>query len=793
MTRTRSLARLYALILGALVLCTPELLLGMSDPATLPVYQLDIPDQPQTSIALERRPTENESSFPVISLLYALSTTISLEGFTLLDRQLESAKTVSFAALRKWGFGIFPDWNAKQVTLIVPAQYQKAQLIILGPKDNAVDLPHMLRSDPMTGWLNLEGGLEKTDSGTELTSTLFQQLALNDWQFSGLYQIHNKPDWQIQGYPVQISNRPKARDLRFTVGDTALPAFGFQPTTIITGGGISKAVDLTGQRASYAPRHIPLLLTQDAQVTVRINDRQIFQQFLHSGYYQFTQFPMRNGINSVDIEWTTEDGKTEHLSNTLSLDTRLLLPGQLTFDFAGGYANQFQANQRALLFREPIISMAFQTAISQTHTIGNWFEFNRQGILTGLINRYGLAEGLLELTLGFSKANEGAPGTGIALRFEGYGLYVNHHSHWGLMAETYSPNLKISQYDALWQANSYRAGIFFRQFLSEAYELYLTYNLERNRTTGHYGSAVLFTLSGFWNPQEETLLGINEFQYARTRSTVQHTWTSKDRTNYVALAGDWYPEQSRPAVSGEWGFHPNGFEKILVNGSTDTRAVHVGARSDFFLPGYSILTDFALDQTPETTAQQFLGLCETPFGQAQISTRRHTGPSLSRDLWGFSLAASLVFAGTDWAICRPIAENFVMLKTENGLQVIPDVPGDQPWLFQETGSTASQHWLFLESGTGVKLHRKEPPFCEVAGNLKTADKRPLSWQTGYLQNTATSDWLPFFTDAVGRFEVHSVPRGRYQIRLNDCELTAPDLDLHHPATTELTLGEIMLQ
>lgn len=464
----------------------------------------------------------------------------------------------------------------------------------------------------------LDGALNL--NGLVLEGSAFGQAgAARSWNRGDLRLVHDRPQ----------------QALRFTAGDLSYPLAGYQ-TGIPTGGiGVTKDYALQPNVLTFWTGDFAFKLDRPAEVKLFSNDSLINTLQLPAGIHDLRRFTPAVGQNDIDIVIEDSAGRREVLHYSFIHDPRLLDKGLSLYSWNAGFARGMQGGAYHYDTDRPVFAGSYLRGVTTTTTLGGYAQVHDEQGLLGLQVLRALPLGTLLLDGATSRSEgrwDGAarialttnkgwhrPEAYLAVEYLGnrFNSTVPHRRALNAQASLATPlgrgvtaRLGASYYSARGPVR--RAQYDAAATLLQTWSRYASGSLALRRRAGA-------------DTDIEVLFGV--------------------RINFTHDSGSYYlaKEPERDGVNAHWNSRrsnnvsaPYGFANARTG--PDIHEYQAGA-------GYS--------------GNQ--GLAEATY------LRSETSPHDSREETSLRLQGALVFAGDEFALSRPIRENFAIVAGRHGL------------------------------------------------------------------------------------------------------------------------------
>jgi len=712
--------------------------------------------------------------------------------------------------------GLIASFDERQLELRVqvPPAQRRTSVYNLGQDGLPPEAKSALPPSRLSGYLNLRGGQEIVWSGQQGDDLgrsplgLGVEGALNwrGWVLEGSGTFTERANPALVRGDMRLVRDVPSQAVRYVAGDLALPAVGYQNSLPLLGVLAARNFSLQPYRTTRPINEFEFFLDTPSRVEVLINGLLVQTLQLPAGRQDIRNLPLNNGINDVQLVITDAVGRVQRLNFPAAVASDLLAPGLEQFAYGFGFPTQIDRGRYRYQWDQPTLSLAYRRGVSNTLTLGSYFQGNLQQQLLGIEGAWASSWGNFGWDAALSHA--GDIGHAFRLRYDllstGRGIRSQRTLRLALEHRG-SRFITLGELDALndfaWDVSADYAQPLFWGIQST---LGIDYQWGQAGTPDTAGVTVGLSKS-FRNG-----VGVNLNLSHRThgigpgeqRAFLSLVWLLPQRRQSI-LSTTEISSRRGPSSQITWNRSPLktiGGLNTSVGVLVEPERYGITGRLDY--QGYRFSANLAhdvgvpqdLDSNPETTTQ-------------------------------LSLGTALVFADGYWGWSRPVTESFALVVPTRNLQgqrirvnpglsgdraradqlgpaVVPDLQSYQISSLQieapeaplgyGLGPTSYTLLPSYKSGTVIRVGTEATVF--IRGVLVDEQGNPLRLQTGEVISLSDPQWQPVvvFTNRAGRFVLEGLKPGQYEIRLSQPPPNQIRFQIPAGKTGVLDLGTLRL-
>lgn len=643
----------------------------------------------------------------------------------------------------------------------------------------------------VSGYLNVSAGarlhhsyrpIETGFSGTRQSYAANFELNANvqDWVLHAFAYATEGVSQGINRGSISVSRDFPDLSMRMHLGDISTTTSGFQNSIPLFGVNFSKSHTFFNNTLIGPASQHEIFLQTPSTIDIYISDVLIRTLELPAGSYTLGNFPLLQGTNNVELHIRGITGEEEKINLGFFYSSNLLTPGQNEWFFSCGvpsyqFSGTTNAGRYRYQFNSPTLSALYRIGYSDHQTLsvylqgdknsaffGGQSNFSLDGLMGTLdaglsyLSNYSTPDGRLRLTLNNTATPSGSP---FLLWRGSIDLQGMHFAYLGDKSSMRNPMVALtgSVSKNLFEkvATSFGVGYEFNRFNRDTYNMQLS-----------MGTRLLSTLS---------LRSFLSYRHGYTTDTYQ-----------AVLGCDWSPSGSNMHLSSNY----NAIEETL------------NANASYFKnlgPNQTLSTRVGVSKAPGRVSPTFdISYSGEKFS---LGAYHHLARNSARRVrstvgtTGFNFSTALVYAGGHVGITHRVRDSFVIVaqpsKSDFAVFVNPSVSGDylsrtvgllpavakdvtsyRPYPLRISAPTAPYGYSFKDtnfvvhptykSGSVIELDPRQ--FVVFEGVMKWDDGQVMKNVSGFFVSTdRQKEYLPFFTNHEGEFQVASIEPGRYQV------------------------------
>jgi outer membrane usher protein len=752
------------------------------------IVPLVVQDQDRGEIWIVVGADPAEARVQATSLIDKLRDLLRPEILTELAGKADREGTLSMGTLQGVGLEAAFDQRTLELRIVVPPDLRQTRGFDLrgrGAPPPAAGI--VVPPSALSGFLNGRAGVDyvhRSETGEEegrgpLRADLDGAVNVRTWVLEGLGSYVEDAEHPWQRGDVRLVHDYPERMVRTAAGDLSYPVTGFQSFRSLGGATVARNFSLQPYRVTQPLGRAEFFLNRPSRVEVFVNGRPVETLQLAPGRYNLRDFPFANGVNDVRLRITDDVGRVEEEFFPFFFDTRLLAAGENEYAYSLGFKSHTDDGIRNYDWSFPGFSLFHRFGVSDTLTLGGNLQGDGDQQMGGVELEWASFLGTVGSDVAVSRVEGSGWGAAGRVLYRYYDAATTRNP-WG-RAFTLGGEYRSSSFAALGTANPDNPVALdllarYDQFLPYGMSMGLggSYQVGRgSRRDTH--SLSLFVRKVFAcnasaalnvdrNRTEE---GDNEW---RTFLTV--TWALADFRHIITATYDSQQKTERL----NWEYLPK-------------------------QPVGSVYLSAGADQTDQdrslSGAVRYVGYHgETSFSHDVTQDRRGEG---GREEWSsLRVGSALVFADSNVALSRPVADSFAMVvpranlrgrtvgvdPVEGSYTARADAlgPGVVPELqsYVQRSFTVDVPDLPLGYDMGPDLYTVVPGYKSgtvirvgtdatvlLGGVLEGAGGAPISLEAGEVLSLDEPGRKPqlFFTNRKGKFRLEAMKPGRYEMRL----------------------------
>ncbi|OFZ21821.1 MAG: hypothetical protein A2X94_08495, partial [Bdellovibrionales bacterium GWB1_55_8] len=736
----------------------------------------------------------NVESAPVLSYLERFSNPdafrrLMIKGSELVTLSAEATEWVTLSFFEGRGYKI--DYNDKKLELRIriPAEMRKTQYISLGGNYEDYNTQEVsMKPAFLSGYINLHGNQDfQFGDSTWGSGRLPLRAQMDSGLRTGPILLESAASYTETdpGYPswtrgdIRLVHDSVGPALRETVGDLSIPYTGFQSPVQMGGVSVVSHFGLQPTRLTVPTGNYELFLKRSSKVIIYNNERLVTELDLPAGRHNLRDLAFSGGMNDTRLEITDDLGQTETVNMSYFYSSELMGEGLHQVAYAIG-APSIQSGARRLYRTDLVTGSGYHRyGFSKNLTLGANLQIDPSRYLAGLAATLSTTLGIFKFDSAMS-SNEHDP-NGYAFRGKYYyldtagpnksqrtfGLGLDAKSpYFSAMANLYEPNptafdvsatygQAISEKDSLSGTVAYQFNRSIRPELSNSFRVGL--NTSRRWTSAINTSIMYDQIVSATGQNQSSFLLLFIWNLSKERQMINATYGFKDdslRTN--------------------WGYHS-------AHNGAGSHSARIGIKRSEIERGFE-------GQGQYTGNRGIVTLLNSTI-------KRVDNPN-SSTLTALQLGTSLVYAGGQFALGRPVTDSFALVSANKNLSnqtieinprkdqtytaaadwlgpaVVPDLSsynfnpliiGTQNLKFG-TAPLQDRFNLLPTYRSGYAIHLGSDPTTSLSVSLFRADGSPFQLQPGKIRSLEASDFaeITFFTGRTGKTRIDGLKAGKYE-------------------------------
>ncbi len=729
----------------------------------------------------------NEVHVEADVLLAEVGPAITTDRRTTLAARRDPQGNLTLDDLRAVGLQADFDQADLELRVRIPSEIRATVELRLRPDTPPVALGGAVAPARVSGFLNYRTALEMVEQdgsgGLEpLNLNLDGALNVNGWALEGRGALSEADTAGFRRTETRLVRDFPDRALRLQIGDLTYRTRGMQSFLPLGGIGISKESSLQPYRLARPSGEAGFFLKEPATVLFVVNDRPLRSMRLSPGPYNARSFPFIGGINDVRIEITGDSGAREIIEFPFVFDGGLLNPGETEFGYAIGFPTTVQDGELRYDTSRLGGSLFHRYGVTNSLMLEGNFQADADVAVVGAGALVVGSVGTLRTDAAVSTANRtdgrDAHGYSIRSQFERrdgrpsntLGRVVS-----GSVGYTSPTFASVGGPDALSEIE-WDVGLRYSQRLfGLGVGFGVEYQFGRDDRRDTAGATVQLQRS-FSQSTTATMRVRDGIDVAGVREqsvffTVSFRPPMEGHT--VSISRD----TAAAATRVDWRFMPD----------DDTAGIGGFAAAERSSRSEAYSADFQYGGTRGTVG---MNLAKTEPRDATVE-RQHSG--------SLRFAGGVAFADGAWAIGRPVAESFAILKPHPSLaghaigvnptgdgtyQAEMDAfgPALLPSLvpYRAARATVDARQLPIGTNVGAGAFDLAPTYKRgtlitvgtgatvfLLSMVQTAAGEPVALQAGRVVSLDDPEFVPalVFTNRIGRLAVEGLRPGRYRLEL----------------------------
>lgn len=301
-------------------------------------------------------------------LLDLLATFIAEDRLLPLQRE---APRIRPADLADVGIALDYDPSSLQVAVTVPPEYRIEWRLPIAPLRPPAASRTRYGGAAVSAGLNLQPVLafDSTSDQTEASVNADGFFNLAGWAIEGGLAWSERSARLRRG-ALRLHRDVEGPRLRLTLGELNSPSFGLQPALPLRGISIGRAFSIAPYDPPFPGLATALLLDAPTEVEVIIDGRRVERRRLPAGPVLLQDFPLRVGLNDVDVDLYQNGQLQQRLNFEGWFDRVRLGRGRQEFHFSLGH-RWFLGDRRPRVDRDDLwLSTAIRRGLTQRWTSG---------------------------------------------------------------------------------------------------------------------------------------------------------------------------------------------------------------------------------------------------------------------------------------------------------------------------------------------------------------------------------------------------------------------------------------
>jgi outer membrane usher protein len=695
------------------------------------------------------------------------------------------------------------------VNFTLPAHLKRARSHSLSPNKMPPIQGKLVTPDSFSGYLNWKAFSEyrgvKDGSPAPAWLSLNSAININSYVLEGdyLYQEEEEHHWQ-RGEWRLIKDNTKY-EVRMIAGDLINTLYPYQTASTMSGISVQKEFSLAPYQSVRLLGNHQFQLWAPATVHVYLNNHFYRELRLDSGLHTLSDIPLQSGTNDIRLEVIGQDGSRESIQLSSPGSEQLLRPGVHQFYYAIGtpYSDNNGNRDYQSIKDDGVLSMGHLYGLTHNFTFGPFLQANPKHTVGGAQVIWGTTQGVFTLTQALSNNRYSESGRASKIEYK-YNDFLGVRSTTRTIALLYE---NLSKYFTYLGADR-------------------TINELRNKFSATITGTVIDNISSSLsinyqqnsNPLQSDPFGVNLALFGRYGDFSTTFNLGRQR----AIDGKWEGLLSIFATLSL----PTSNSYITGQADRTSRTKRTGWRRNSPHPVNGVNTNLELT---DTVNQQSVSGDLTYLHEKMVATINGEANNLehesNQERVGLTLASAILFAGGNFAVSRPIANSFVLIRGKESLRsetvlVNPQqgyseadtstfgpavIPNLTPYTYQnihlspiklEPGVSLSQELYTVlptyHSGTSIVIGNKRSVMLH--GTLIDNSGQPLPLMVGRLA-PLNSQKIPItiFTNRDGYFEAEGVTAGIYTIELEEKRYRGHQIAITDKQRGIIDIGKVTLE
>jgi hypothetical protein len=564
-----------------------------------------------------------------------------------IPKELIQIKTVfvSLDELTNLGFYSKYDDVKVQININLPLDKNNPNLLSIGPQQEAIVEGEKAKSETYSGYLNtsLTAGFRRDQQsntyGDPLASRFDSVLNLNGYVIEATGSFQNGNLFERDDFRI-TKEVDKFNGLRISAGDLFYPVLGYQSYRKM--GGVSAYTTRLEKQGMLSSRSSDkqIEIKYPSTLTFFVNDQAVATRKVSPGFYDISDIPLAVGVNRVRVLVEAEgSGQREEISFNDFVSDYGIKKGQQDFAIALGLKSVDLNSERSYLNEYQTLMINHRYDPSNEYSLSQYVQADKYAQLVGSIEAVHVIGGYVQLD---SAVSNWMGVKGVASRI---GYYKTKTDEFCIIdGDRYSVNAerKFSQF------SSFETGPASSQ---TSLNLAYTLPLIKKSSIGFGGSygKIDETNDAFYSFSGTVSRGFGNF-YVNLNASQRYSQLSPAEYAF-GLSLNWSPN--------ERSFYMNSQQTGAGQNST-----HLAMNTSRDQDVKGSITETS-DVHSSTTQTQITGI--TNRNEMTVSGDRSESRSDRSyvEHFAFNTRFSLAFAGSKFAIGRPISDSFFMTDTHH--------------------------------------------------------------------------------------------------------------------------------
>jgi len=708
-----------------------------------------------------------------------------------LQSAVDSEGNLTLEVLRQNGLEATFDDRKLELQIQIPPAQRKTSIYNLREQGLPPEAENALRPSATSGYINLRGGQDYLWSTTQGMATGRQPLQLNlegalNWkgwvlEGSSTFTEHTDPAW-VRGDLRLVRDAPD-QALRYVIGDLSVPLSGYQSSRPLLGVAVARNFSLQPYRVTRPVSQFEFFLETPSQVEVFINGLLVQTLQLPAGRQDIRDLPLSGGINDVQLIITDAVGRVQRLEFPAAVASELLSTGLKQFAYSFGFPSQTENGSYSYSWDQPTLSLAYRQGLSNTLTMGGYFQGDPKQQLLGWEGAWATPYGNLGWDAAFSHASEMGTDYAFRLRYEYLKLGGNNLSQRTLRLALEHQGARFTTLDELTARSTFgwdlSANYSQKLFANISSNLGFDYQFGRSDVVDTYGMSLGLS-KAFGNG-----LGVNlNLSYRKNdtgndeqRAFLNLFYLLPRRRQSITASTDIHSTGS-PTNQVTWNYNSRrtiGGINAAVGALLGSNNYGITGRLDY--TGYRFTTNLSHNFNLSGGENESVGnLTRLTFGTALVFADGHFGWSRPVNNSFALIVPNQNLRGQIIGI-NPSGGGYTARADSLGSAVVPDLSSyyvsslridapDLP-LGYDLGGEVYNLLPSYRSGTLIRIGTEATVF--VRGILINANGEPIALQTAEVTSLSDPNWqsVTLFTNKVGKFALEGFKPGRYELRINN--------------------------
>lgn len=721
---------------------------------------------------------------------------------------------------------VYYNENKHVVEVTLPLEERRVQhTSITGKKAPSLSEPDaVFLPDPFSGYLNFYFS-KKFQHDSEQFFYSKQQaylnsqslINLNNWLlYANAYLVAdngNKAGNQIRRGQFYLTKDLVKNNMRMSLGDLSFSNIGFQNTIPTFGINLTKNPGLFNNQSIGSVGEHNFFLNAPSKVEVFVNGIYYETLEMSAGRHNIADFPLYSGLNQVELVVSDPSGKKESISLNMPYYSDILKSGESNGSIFFGFP-RYASNKQGFkyVFNLPSYSINYRFGLSKETNIGWYSQGNKKQIVFGGQVLDYSSSFKTTWDFAFSYLFPSYPSFKTRLYFESLSQKEKTPLFFKLFLEYTGKNYAYFQ-----QANAdigrifnpYNYGIgcsLSRQFYQTRASLASYFRKHRKGGAGNQYNVSLglskTMLGGTFGIFGSYKRKSNKVSYFQINLSLNY---SLGNNSHLSNRYDSQLKQFTSQYSRVYPLSGNRFLTTSIAGNTKGKNGKVTGNINYQGQRFNFSTAHYL-----ANGQQFSEKNE----KIHISGYTYLQAS-----------SAFLFSGKTFSISSPVTGSFALIKPENTVsypllidQTYNDYKSKSDGMLPAVIKSIKNYSTSTFSISGDKdmpfNDKIELPMCGfkaennsgfsvivpisrmviVEGYLYDQTNNPIKFGSGYLKNRGKNKQIFFFTNDEGKFTIHELYPGRYELTLLKPALEPITVDIKAGGASEIvSLGILKTQ